>query len=118
VRLRQVQQDQPADDGVELVEQPDRVQVAAQERDVADPAPLDAFRREGQRRHRLVDADHRPGRADQLGRDERDVARAGAEVEHPHAGFDPGQSQQRARRWREHRRLVFQPGQFGRVVSE
>jgi hypothetical protein len=56
-----------------------------------------------------VDAEHRAGRADQIGGQQRNVADPGADIEHAHSRRDPGATQDVFGEVAEELALEFQP---------
>ena len=59
-----------------------------------------------------------PSGADQLGDQQRDLAGAGAEIDHPHAGADPGQLQREPGGRLQHLCLPVQPRQLLGAMAE
>jgi hypothetical protein len=85
----QVQEQQPADDGVERFLIQERARVTVAKVDITDAEPVPALHSHGDLGGILLDADHGSVGPDHLGDLKRDVARPGAEVEGPHARPPP-----------------------------
>ena len=117
-RVRCVEQHEAPDDRVERPGHLDLVEVALDERHIADAAVGTSVGRPGEGGRRLVDADDGTRRADELGQRQGHVAGAGTEVEHSHAGLDAGQGQDRLRRSGERTRLALEALQLVVVVAE
>jgi hypothetical protein len=66
----------------------------------------------------FVDADNPSGRADELGREERDIAGTAADVEDSHAHRQPGSLEKSARGGLELARLLPETGDFPLRMTE
>jgi hypothetical protein len=77
-----------------------------------------ACQRRSHRRGRSICADNFTGCVDQLGRQERDVASAAANIEHSHPGDDPGAGEELPGHWVDELGLSVQPPEFPISVAK
>ena len=117
-RVGQVGQHQPAEHGVHRLVGDVRRHVRLDQLDVGHAAVGELGGGVRQPVGGAVDGQHRPLRADRLGDQQRDLTGAGAEVDDPHAGTDPGQLQRQPGGRLQHLRLPVQPGQLLGAVAE
>jgi hypothetical protein len=114
----QVHQNQPPDHRVKLARRDDVTELALNERNVGQPHGPSQRPRERQGLGIPVDANDLARRADVVGGEEGDVARAAAKVEDTHAVSDPGLDEDPPRQRPEDLALAHQARQLRIGVAE
>ena len=117
-RIRNMEQEEPTDDGIKRRGRAPLERVPIGERDLNHSRLLRALTRHGEDVCRLIDAQNRARRADQLACEPRNVPEAGAQIQDAHAGGETGCLQQKAGRTLDDRRLMIEPREFLSVIAE
>ena len=117
-RIGDVEEYQPADDGIERLGIPPGGGIALDEGHPGVAGRRGALPCLDQHVRRSVEADDRPSRADHRRYQTSDMAKSGAEVEHPPARLHAGGAQQQARGRLDCPRLGVEPRQLLRVAAE